>query len=290
MASLRDIRKRIKSAKSTEKITKAMKMVSASKLRRAQENVKKARAYALKLDNIVSNLAVRLNVQGGDINPLLAKSKKNKKGEVLVLTSDRGLCGGFNGNIIRKSQQYILNNQKKFKEICVSTIGNKGNDAFKRGNFNIHNNYKGVLESPTFLQAMKISTEICNSFINNKIDAVWLIYNEFKSAISQEVVIKQMLPVITVEIKDDIFIAEHTYDPNQKDLLDHLLPRHFATKLFQSFLESLASEHGARMTAMDNAVRNAEDMISRLTLSYNRVRQSEITKELMEIISGAEAL
>ncbi len=290
MASLRDIRKRIKSASSTAKITKAMKMVSASKLRRAQEEVKKARPYAVKLDEVIAHLTMRLQAQGEGVHPLLAKRSRKKKVEVLVLTSDRGLCGGFNGNIIRKSQRYIFDNQNNFEEIRISTIGKKGNDALRRANFDIRTNYEGVLAKPSFLKATEIATEMCNSFVNDKLDAVWLVYNEFKSAISQEVVIKQMLPVVPAKIKEGNVAVDYLYEPNQKDLLSHLVPRHFATKLFQAFLESLASEHGARMTAMDNAVRNAEDMISGLTLTYNRVRQAAITKELMEIISGAEAL
>lgn len=289
MASLRDIRKRIKSVKSSEKITKAMKMVSASKLRRAQEAVRRARPYAKKLDETISNLAGRIQGQNLAPHPLLANKEKKKRVEIIVLTSDRGLCGAFNSNTIRKAQRLLFDIRPDHDEVRISTIGRKGYDAFRREGGPIRTNYSGVIDKPSFFKASEIAHELCESYVQDNLDAVWLVYNEFGSAISQKVVVKQLLPIQPVETDDDLTV-DYVYEPGQQELLNDLLPRHIATSLYQAFLESLASEHGARMTAMENASRNAKEMISSLTLVYNRVRQAAITKELMEIIGGAEAI
>lgn len=290
MASLKDIRKRIKSAKSTEKITKAMKLVSAAKLRRAQEEVRQARPFALKLGAVVADLAMRLEFQGQSPNALLKPRETKNRAEVIVLTSDRGLCGGFNGNVLRRVNRLLFDLRDKFKELHISTIGRKGFDALRNGSHPIRENYQEVFGLGAYLSAIDITSRLCQSFISGELDAVYLIYNEFNSAISQTVVVKQMLPVVPTPSVLDHFPADFIYEPSQAELLERLLPRYFATKLFQALLESQASEHGARMTAMDNAVRNANEMISELTLQYNRARQAVITKELMEIISGSEAL
>lgn len=290
MASLRDIRKRIRSVKSSEKITKAMKMVAASKLRRAQEAVRKSRPYAQKLDETISHLANRSQGQNEAPHPLLANRPKKKRVEFIVLTSDRGLCGAFNSNIIRKAQRLLFDIRPEHDEVRISTIGRKGFDAFRREGLPIRTNYSGIIEKPNYFKASEIAHEICESYVRDELDAVFLVYNEFVSAISQKVVVKQMLPIEPLEATDESMAVDFIYEPNQQDLLDDLLPRHFAMKLFQAFLESVASEHGARMTAMENASRNAKEMISSLTLVYNRVRQAAITKELMEIIGGAEAI
>lgn len=290
MASLRDIRKRIRSVKSSEKITKAMKMVAVAKLKRAQEEVKKTRPYAEKMGEVVAQLAKRLEAQGESPHPLLAKHAVRKRVEIVVLTSDRGLCGAFNSNIIRRAQRLLFDIRDEHEEVRISTLGKKGYDAFRREGLPIRTNYSGVLNRPSYARAAEIAHEIGEAYVKDELDGVFLVYNEFKSAISQKVIVKQMLPVTPKETIAGEDLVDYIYEPSQKELLDHLVPRHFATELFQAFLESVASEHGARMTAMDSATRNAKDMISSLTLGYNRVRQAGITKELMEIVGGAEAL
>jgi F-type H+-transporting ATPase subunit gamma len=290
MASLRDIRKRIRSVRSSEKITKAMKMVAASKLRRAQDAVRRTRPYAEKLDETVSHLANRVKGQSEAPHPLLLNKPKKKRVEIIVLTSDRGLCGAFNSNTIRKAQRLYFDMKPDHDEVRISTIGRKGYDAFRRENVAIRTNYAGVIEKPDYFKAAEIADEICASYVKDELDAVFLVYNEFGSAISQKVVVKQLLPIEPHAVEGEAMTVDYIYEPSQEELLDELLPKHFAMKLFQAFLESLASEHGARMTAMENASRNAKEMISSLTLVYNRVRQAAITKELMEIIGGAEAI
>jgi F-type H+-transporting ATPase subunit gamma len=290
MASLRDIRKRVRSVKSSEKITKAMKMVAAAKLKRAQEEVRRARPYADKMDHVVAHLANRLEAQGEAAHPLLVNRAEKKRVEIVVLTSDRGLCGAFNSNIIRRAQRLMFDIKPLHQEVRISTLGKKGYDAFRREGLAVRTNYTGILERPSYAKAAAISEEICNSYINDELDAVYLVYNEFKSAISQKVTVKQLLPIVPQNDAQGDGAVDYVYEPSQVELLSQLLPRHFATQLFQSFLESVASEYGARMTAMDNATRNAKEMISSLTLQYNRARQAAITKELMEIIGGAEAL
>jgi F-type H+-transporting ATPase subunit gamma len=290
MASLRDIRKRIKSVKSSEKITKAMKMVSASKLRRAQEAVRKTRPYADKLDQTISNLASRVKGQSEAPHPLLENREHKKRVEIIVLTSDRGLCGAFNSNVVRRAQRLLFDIRPHHDEVRVSTIGRKAYDAFKRDGLSLRTNYTGIIDKPNYFKASEIAHEVCQSYVRDDVDAVYLVYNEFGSAISQKVVVKQLLPIEPSEVVDDSHAVDFIYEPSQDKLLDELLERHFAMKLYQAFLESLASEHGSRMTAMENASRNAKEMISSLTLVYNRIRQAVITKELMEIIGGAEAI
>lgn len=290
MASLQDIRKRIKSAKSTSKITKAMKMVSASKLRRAQEQVRNSRPFSDSLDQVVAHLALRLKLQGEAPNALLSARETKNCGELIVMTSDRGLCGGFNSNVARKAHRWLFDKRDEYKELRISTIGKKGYEALRNGPVPIRRNHQDIFGTGAYMAAIEIASEACMSFIAGEVDAVWLVYNEFKSAISQTVVVKQLLPVVPIDIPEENFPVDFIYEPSKTELLEHILPRHFATKLFQALLESQASEHGARMTAMDNAVRNANEMISDLTLQYNRARQAVITKELMEIIGGSEAL
>ncbi|MES2503572.1 MAG: ATP synthase F1 subunit gamma [Myxococcota bacterium] len=288
MASLRDIRTRIKSVKSSEKITKAMKMVAASKLRRAQEEVKNARPYAQEVDEVVGRIAKRLENQGALPHPLLEVHPVLKRVELLVLTSERGLCGAFNSNVIRRASRFLKEMGEVHDEIRVSTLGRKGFEAMKREGVNIRTNYAGVLEHPSYLKATQIADELSESYVTDHVDALYLVYNKFKSAISQEVVVKRLLPIQPVEVLNDP--VDYIYEPSKSELLEQLLPMHLATQLYQSFLESVASEHGARMSAMDSATRNAKEVISSLTLKYNRARQAAITSELVEIISGAEAL
>ena len=290
MASLRETKNRIKSVKNTEKITKAMKMVAASKLRRAQEAVVKPRAYAHKLSELISHLAERAELAGDSSHPLLFDRPEKKRIMVISLTSDRGLCGALNSSVIRMTQRFMFDHEDKFEVINVSAIGRKGFEGLSRQGVTIAKRYEPNNKVYDFALALSVAEEMCASFLAQDLDAVYLVYNKFKSAITQEVVVEQMLPVVRDKHESHGEAMDYIYEPTQRGLLDSLIPRHFATSLYQAFLESYASEQGARMTAMDNATRNAKEMTEKLTLQYNRARQAAITKELMEIIGGAEAL
>lgn len=283
MASLRETKNRIKSVKNTEKITKAMKMVAASKLRRAQEAVVKPRSFAQKLASLMSSLASKAEVA----HPLLIDRTNKNHVCIIALASDRGLCGSLNSSIIRSTTRFIFDNQDNFKKISVATIGRKVYEGLSKEGVNIFKHYPPKEKVYDFFMAKDIAEEMCQKFLSEEFDGVYLIYNQFKSAISQTIAIEQMLPVNKNTLTDSI---DFIYEPNQEELLNALIPRHFAMSLYQAFLESYASEQGARMTAMDNATRNAKEMTEKLTLQYNRARQAAITKELMEIIGGAEAL
>ena len=291
MASLRDIRKRIRSVKNTRQITKAMKMVAAAKLRRAQDAIVAARPYAQMLDQIIADLAARSE---GVAHPLLTQ-RPVRKAEVLVLTSDRGLAGGFNSNVLRRTSRFLYENEKTFEQIQVSTIGRKGNDFFRRRGTSIRKDFAGLYSRVSYRAAAEISQELASSFLKGDVDAVYVVYNEFLSAINQRVEVVQLLPFQAfVPAKAENAAApamvDFKYEPGQPEVLEKLVPQALSIKVYRALLESVASEHGARMSAMENATSNASDMIGRLTLLYNRTRQAAITKELMEIVSGAEAL
>lgn len=290
MASLRETKNRIKSVKNTEKITRAMKMVAASKLRRAQEAVTKPRPYAAKLAELMSALALRIENTTGESHPLLLDRPVKRNVDVLALTSDRGLCGALNSSVVRMTQRFLVDHAQDYPNIAVSTIGKKGFEGITRAGVIIRKHYEPVGKIFDMALANTIANELCERFLNHESDAVFLIYNEFKSAITQEVIIEQLLPVVRKPVEINQQPIDYIYEPAQGELLEALVPRHFATRLYQAFLESYASEQGARMTAMDSATRNAKEMTEKLTLQYNRARQAAITKELMEIIGGAEAL
>lgn len=292
MASLRDIRKRIRSIKNTQKITKAMKMVAAAKLRRAQERVMATRPYSNKLAQTIAAIAQRAATLGEAPHPLLQQRPKGGNTEVIALTSDRGLCGAFNSSVIRRSLRFHFDEKANYQSMRFSTIGRKGFDAFKRERLNLHRNHEDVISNITFDKAIKIAEELCKAFLDGEIDSTHIIYNEFVSAISQNLKVLQLLPINpavleTTTVENSV---DYEYEPNRTALLDALLPRYFATCIYRALLESYASELGARMTAMDNATKSAKEIVEGLTLTYNRARQAAITKELMEIISGAEAL
>ncbi len=292
MASLRDIRKRIRSVKNTQQITKAMKMVAAAKLRRAQEAIIAARPYAQMLDAIITDLAARSEELA---HPLLA-SREVKRVEVVVLTSDRGLAGGFNSNVIRRASRFVFENEKAYEKIQLSTIGRKGHEFFKRRATEVRRDYPGLYSKVTYRAAADVADELAAHFLSGKVDAVYLVYNEFLSAISQKVTLTQLLPLQTFGPAADgagkaaPAQVDFKYEPDQAAVLNRLVPQALAIKFYRALLESVASEHGARMSAMENATSNAAEMIGKLTLFYNRTRQAAITKELMEIVSGAEAL
>jgi F-type H+-transporting ATPase subunit gamma len=287
--SLRDIRNRIVSVKSTRQITKAMKMVAAAKLRRAQDAVLKTRPYAQLLEKTLGRVAARAAAEETVAHPLLAP-RAARTAEVVVITSDRGLAGGFNSNIARRAQRFLTEESERFERIQLATIGRKGREYFKARHLEVRKDFTGVHADLRYERAEQIATEYAQRYLAGEVDAVFLAYNEFKSAISQKPVVFQLLPIETPPDAGATSGIDFKYEPSREELLKDLLPRHLATQVWRALLESAASEHGARMSAMESATKNAEEMISLLTLQYNRARQAYVTKELMEIVSGAEAL
>jgi F-type H+-transporting ATPase subunit gamma len=288
--SLRDIRNRIASVRSTRQITRAMKMVSAAKLRRAQDAILRTRPYAQLLDQMLSRVAARTARDGDLPHPLLV-SRKVKTAEIVVITSDRGLAGGFNSNIARRTQRFLVENAERFEKVFLATIGRKGRDSFRARRMEIRKDFTGVQSDLRYEKAETIAQEYTERFLSGEVDAVYLCYNEFKSAISQKPVVVQLLPIETAPGSEaGAALVDFKYEPSREALLGELLPRHVAMQVWRALLESAASEHGARMSAMESATKNAEEMIGTLTLQYNRARQAYVTKELLEIVSGAEAL
>jgi F-type H+-transporting ATPase subunit gamma len=290
MPSLKAIKKRISSVKNTRQITKAMKMVSAAKLRRAQEAVVAARPYADKVQQVLASLARR---EDQDAHPLLAK-RGTGKALIVLVTSDRGLCGGFNANVSKTVERHVRANPDGYEQLDLLLIGRKGNDYLKRrpgmSIFKVYENFLGTGQV-SYAPASLIGRELVELFETEQYDAVFLAYNAFRSAISQEPRIVPLLPVIAGgEEESDEYLTDYLYEPSASAVLDQLLPKYVEVQIFRAFLESVASEHGARMSAMDSASKNASEMIGKLTLQYNRARQAAITKELMEIISGAESI
>lgn len=287
MPSLKDIKKRITSVKNTRQITKAMKMVSAAKLRRAQSAVVAARPYADKMLDVLSSLALR---EDAEAHPLLQPRGKFRA-LVVVLTADRGLCGGFNANVNKGAERFIKNKTDGYEEYDLMIIGRKGNEYLKRrSGMNIVKVYENITGNITYSTASLLGQEIVEGFVSEKYDAVYVVYNAFRSAISQDVTIDKLLPIVPKTVEEGAHVAEYIYEPNRAEVLEQILPKHVEVQVFRRLLESVASEFGARMSAMDSASKNASEMIGKLTLQYNRARQAAITKELMEIISGAESI
>lgn len=301
MASLRDIRKRIRSVKNTRQITKAMKMMSAAKLRKAQDAIIAARPYAQMLDQIIADLGAR-SADQEVAHPLLV-ARPIRRAELVLLTSDRGLAGGFNSNVIRRASRFLYENSA-LERIQFSTVGRKGHDFFRNRRQNIRKDFGYLYQQLNYLSAKAVAEELTASFLNGEVDAVYVVYNEFVSAISQKVVLSQILPLQTFGASAEpaavtpgsptpsagMSLVDFKYEPGRQEVLDRLVPQAVSIKLYRALLESVASEHSARMAAMENATNNATDMIASLSLHYNRTRQAVITKELMEIVSGAEAL
>ncbi len=288
MPSLKEIRKRIVSVKSTQKITRAMKMVAAARLRRAQQHILELRPYAVKTMDVLSAVASRVSEEE-EAHPLLAR-REPKNVMLVVLTSDRGLAGAFNANINKAAYRRWRELEAEGSKVTFAVIGRKGRDYLKRRKAEIEKDFTGVFEDLSVERAGEIARYIVDSYTRHDLDAVYVVYNEFKSAISQDVVVEQLLPIKPMPPSEELGPVEFIYEPNKRALLDTLLPMYVEIELFRALLESVASEHGARMTAMDAATNNAKDMIGKLTLEFNRARQAAITKELMEIIGGAEAL
>lgn len=290
MPSLRDIRNRITSVKSTRQITKAMKMVAAAKLRRAQDAILKTRPYAQLLDRALGRVAARAIADEAATHPLLAP-REQRAAEVVVITSDRGLAGGFNSNIIRRTQRFLTESGDRFEKIELATIGRKAKDFLRARKLEVRKDFPGVHQGLTYEKAEAIAQEYVARYLAGEVDAVFLCYNEFKSAIAQTPVVVQLLPIEPPQADPAAAASiDFVYEPSREDLLAALLPRQIAMQVWRALLESAASEHGARMSAMESATKNAEEMIAALTLQYNRARQAYVTKELMEIVSGAEAL
>jgi F-type H+-transporting ATPase subunit gamma len=295
MATLREIRRRIIGVKSTQKITKAMKMVAAAKLRRAQDAVVAARPYARKMKELLSHLQ---NITDVTVHPLFQVREVNNVA-LVVITSDRGLCGAFNSNIIRTAVQHINSNYYKLKEsgnVKLICIGKKGNDFFQKNNYNVIDRYIGIFQELNFDYPLSIMDEIVRKFMLGEFDKVEIIYNEFKSIIHQKVTIEQFLPIISLPAESQFASLKRSnpinyiYEPSSRAIVNSIIPKHLHFQLWRALLESNAAEQGARMTAMDNATTNASELIHDLLLSYNKARQAAITKELLEIVSGAEAL
>ncbi|RPG96466.1 MAG: F0F1 ATP synthase subunit gamma [Candidatus Pelagibacter sp. TMED165] len=293
MPSLDDLKKRIKSVKSTQKITKAMKMVAAAKLRKAQESAEKGRPYSEKMLNIILNLSKTIE-KNDDSPKLISGNGKDQIYLCVVMTADRGLCGGFNSNICKLAKRNFKKLLNEGKEIKIITIGTKGYDQIKKeyGKYIIKQISLKDKKKITYKDATEIGKDIINLFENKEFDKCILFYNNFKNVITQ---IPQSQQIIPIEIKlvskkdekQDIF---YDFEPDESEILKELLPKNIFTQIFKAFLENAASEQGSRMTAMDNATRNAGDLVDKLTINYNRSRQASITKELIEIISGAESL
>jgi F-type H+-transporting ATPase subunit gamma len=281
MANVRDIRRRIRSAKNIQQITRAMKFVSAARLRKAQERVVAARPYARQMLSVLGSLAARVPESA---HPLLAQHG-NEKIELVVLSADRGLCGAYNTNIIRRTMEFLLQNEKR--KIELNILGKRARDFFRRRPYTVRHEAINVLQKPSFADAAAIAKDLIDEFCNGKKDQVWLIYNEFKSVVQQRVVVEQLLPIQRLEHPEDAERMEYIYDESPEIIFSHLLPRHVEAQIFRALLEASASEQGARMAAMEAATNNAAEMIEGLTLYANKVRQAGITKELIEIVSGA---
>ena len=292
MPSLDDLKKRIKSVKSTQKITKAMKMVAAAKLRKAQESAERGRPYSQKMQNIMLNLTNSIN-DPQNAPKLLVGNGNDKIYLCLVLTADRGLCGGFNSNICKLAKANFKKILNEGKELKIITVGSKGLDQIKReyGKYVIKKFSFKDKKQITFNEAEIIGNEIINLFKKDEFDKCILFYNNFKNVITQIPQAQQIIPTekkkLTEENKDTF---SYEFEPDEDEILEDLLPKNISTQVFKAFLENAASEQGSRMTAMDNATRNAGDLVDKLTINYNRSRQASITKELIEIISGAESL
>ena len=291
MPSLDDLRKRIKSVKSTQKITKAMKMVAAAKLRKAQENAEKGRPYSEKMNNIILNLSN--SISDKENAPKLLVGTGNKKNYLcVVLTADRGLCGGFNTNIVKKAKSFFDKIIAEGKSLKIINVGSKGYDQLKRvyGNQIIEKISFKDSKIANYLDAEIVGKKIIELFKKNEFDICTIFYNQFKNVITQIPQEQQIIPLKSSKVKENSVDDNYEFEPEEDEILSSLLPKNISTQIFKAMLENSASEQGSRMSAMDSATRNAGELVDKLTINYNRSRQAAITKELIEIISGAESL
>jgi F-type H+-transporting ATPase subunit gamma len=284
MPSLLDIRRRIRSVKNTQQLTKAMKTVSAAKLRRAQERVFSARPYAEQLKRVLGNLTGRLE----EINHPLLEVRPEERILFIVVTADRGLCGAFNSNILRSATAFLREHVDQ--SVSLATAGRKGRDFFRRRGIKIRGEFVNIFSKLDYGNARDIAEMVIQAYSDREVDAVYLIYNEFKSVIQQRVVIEKVLPVGRIEAKEGEPQLDYIFEQSPQEIFNRLLPRYVEVQIYRALLESAAAEHGARMASMDTASRNAGDMIDMLTLNMNRIRQAAITREIIEVVSGAGAL
>lgn len=291
MPSLKDIRLRIDSTKNTQQITKAMKMVSAAKLRRAQQNIVNLRPYAKTLLSVIADIAATHRVE----HPLLSTTREPKKILLVVLTSDRGLCGAFNTNINKFAERFFREHKNDFEKIDFLFVGRKAADYFRRRNITPVDTILNLAKDVSYTLASKVAERLMEAYVSGEYDEIRLVYNEFQSAIAQTVICETLLP-INIEGESTIakgeagFPPDMIFEPTPAEIVEQLITKHFNVQVYRCMSESVASEHGARMSAMENATKNAGEMINTLTLTYNKLRQASITTELIEITSGAEAL
>lgn len=286
MANLRDIKTRISSVKSTQQITKAMKMVSAARFRKAEEAITQNRPYSNKMLEVLGSLALRTEQEA---HPLLNR-RDPKNVAIVVFTSDRGLCGSFNGSLIRSIDRFLREKKDAYESIKIYIVGKKARDYYKARPVEKLGEMVELFGNVTYGHAKKIGDELSELYAKEELDLVYMVYNEFKSALTQTVVYDKLLPVEVPEVPADSTNPEYIFEPGKAAMLEWVMPRYVNVRLFRAMLESTASEHGARMTAMDSASNNASDMIARLTLKYNRARQEAITTELMDIVNGVESM
>lgn len=287
MPSLIDIRRRIRAVKSTQQITKAMKMVSSSKLRRAQERILRSRPYAQEMLRVFNNLAARSD----QAHHALLADKASGKTLLIVITADRGLCGSFNTNVIKGASQFITEQgTNPGREIALALVGRKARDFFMRRGFDVRYEEVGLFQNVQWSHARTIATTAIKEFTEGDAQSVYLVYNEFRSVMAQRVVVERLLPIPRLELDPDAAAVDYLFEPTPGELLGQLLPFHVAVQVNRALLESSAAEHAARMTAMDAATRNAREMVDRLTLYMNKVRQASITREIIEIVAGAQSV
>ena len=284
MPNLRDIRTRIRSIKNTQQLTYTMKLVSATKLRRAQEQILAARPYARRMLQVLNSLATRANPEG---HPLLMRREENKV-EVVIITSDRGLCGGFNANILKAGKAEL--ERWAGRDVSVTAVGKKGRDFLRRRRVPMRRELVDVFRKISYAHAAELARDLIQRYISLERDAIYLVYNEFKSAIQQRVVVEKLLPIEKLPEVEKLLPVDYLYEPSQAEIFGQLLPKHVEVQLYRALLESAAAEHGARMAAMDAATNNAGELIESLTLNMNKVRQAGITKEILEVVAGAAAL
>jgi len=284
MPSLLDLRRRVRSIRNTEQITKAMKMVAAAKLRRAQDRILSGRPYALKMLEVLNSLATRADPNA---HPLLTV-RDPERVEVVVITADKGLCGAFNANILKEASAFL--EKARAEELGLQVVGRKARDFFRRRRYTINHEHVDIFRDLGYGHASAVARPIMERYIEGSLDAVFLIYNEFKNVLQQNVVVERLLPLEKLHFDRPEEEFDYIYEPSAKQILEELVPKHVEYQVWRALLESAAAEHAARMTAMDSATKNATELIESLTLTMNRVRQAAITKEILEVVSGAEAL
>jgi F-type H+-transporting ATPase subunit gamma len=289
--SLLDIRRRIRAVRSTQQITKAMKMVSASKLRRAQERVVGARPFAQQMLRVLNSLVSRVEQGAHPLLDLREKPRAGGKVMLVVITADRGLCGSFNSNVVKNAGAFVL--EDPGREVALGLVGRKGRDFFARRGFEVRFQHINVFAKLRYEDAQDIAQTTIAAFTDGQVDAVYLVYNEFKTVLQQRIAIERLLPLAKLEQDEDEESGtevDYLYEPGPQQIFDTLLPRHVEVQVYRALLESQAAEHAARMTAMDAATKNAAEMIESLTLYMNKVRQAAITREIIEVVSGAQEL